>query len=745
VSPSTARGSLPAADVEALVRGAHPDPFAVLGPHVSRENGATALAIRAFLPRATAVEVRPHEPGVAPRAMQRLHADGLFEATFPERAAPFRYRLAVTEAPGRVREVEDPYRFPSTLSDFDRLLLGEGTHHQAYEKLGAHLRQVDGVAGVVFAVWAPNARRVSVVGDWNGWDGRCHPMRLHPGPGIWELFVPDVGEEVRYKFEIVGRDGELLALKADPYAFGFEREEPRTASVVVSLDGHAWGDQAWMAERARRNALDAPVSIYEVHLGSWRRVPEEGDRFLTYGELGAALGDHVADLGFTHVELLPLGEHPFYGSWGYQQIGAFAPTRRYGTAKDFMAFVDALHRRGIGVILDWVPAHFPRDPHGLVYFDGTHLYEHADPRRGEQSDWGTLAFNYGRNEVANYLIGNALYWLGRYHLDGLRVDAVASMLYLDYSKQPGQWLPNRHGGRENLEAIAFLRRFNEVVYGYHPDTMTVAEESTAWPMVSRPNYVGGLGFGFKWNMGWMHDVLDYMGQDPVHRKYHHNRLTFGLLYAWHENFVLPLSHDEVVHGKSSLLGKMPGDDWQRFANLRALYGLMWGHPGKKLLFMGGELGQRREWNHDRSLDWHLLDMGPHHRGMQHLVRDLNRVYRAEPALHQVDFEPAGFQWMDCSDAEQSVVAFVRRARDPRDHVLVVCNFTPVPRHGYRVGVPAGGYYREILNTDAHVYGGSNVGNAGGVPAEARSWTGQPWSVTLTLPPLSVLVLKPGAA
>jgi 1,4-alpha-glucan branching enzyme len=500
-----------------------------------------------------------------------------------------------------------------------------------------------------------------------------------------------------------------------------------------------------MAERTRRNALDAPIAIYEVHLGSWRRVPEEGNRFLTYRELGEALGDYVRDLGYTHVELLPVGEHPFYGSWGYQQIGAFAPTRRYGTAQDFMHFVDALHRRGVGVILDWVPAHFPRDPHGLVYFDGTHLYEHADPRRREQTDWGTLVFNYGRHEVANYLIGNALYWLERYHLDGLRVDAVASMLYLDYSKRPGEWLPNRHGGNQNLEAIDFLRRFNEVVYRYHPTAMTIAEESTSWPMVSRPTYVGGLGFGFKWNMGWMHDVLDYVRQDPVHRKYHHNRLTFGLLYAWHENFVLPLSHDEVVYGKASLHGKMAGDDWQRFAGLRALYGFMYGHPGKKLLFMGGEFGQTREWSHDTSLDWHLLGMGPYHRGLQALVRDLNRVYRAEPALHEVDFEPAGFQWMDCSDADQSVVAFVRRARDRRDLVLVVCNFTPVPRHGYRVGVPVEGFYRELLNTDAGFYGGSNLGNAGGVRAEPRPWTGQPWSVTLTLPPLSVLMLKPGQA
>jgi 1,4-alpha-glucan branching enzyme len=743
MSAASVQGALPTGDADALVQGRHPDPFAILGPHVCREGRATSLAVRAFLPGALAVEVRPEDPGLAPRAMERLHPDGVFEATFPGRATPFRYRLAVTDAPGRVREVDDPYRFPSTLSDFDRLLFGEGTHYQAYEKLGAHEATLDGVAGVVFAVWAPNARRVSVVGDFNQWDGRRHPMRRHPGAGIWELFVPGLGEGSRYKFEILGRDGALLALKADPFAFEFEVEEPRTASVVASLNGHVWDDQDWVAERARRNALDAPITIYEVHLGSWRRVPEDGNRFLTYRELGEALGDYVRDLGYTHVELLPVGEHPFYGSWGYQQIGAFAPSRRYGTAKDFMAFVDALHRRGIGVILDWVPAHFPRDPHGLAYFDGTHLYEHADPRQQDQADWGTLVFNYGRHEVANYLIGNALYWLERYHLDGLRVDAVASMLYLNYSKRPGEWLPNRHGGHENLEAIGFIRGLNEVVYRYHPAAITIAEESTSWPMVSRPTYVGGLGFGLKWNMGWMHDVLDYMRLDPIHRKYHQNGLTFGLLYAWHENFVLPLSHDEVVHGKGSLYAKMPGDDWQRFASLRVLYAFMYGHPGKKHLFMGGEFGQTREWNHDTSLDWHLLGMGPYHRGLQNLVRDLNRVYRAEAALHQVDFEPAGFEWMDCSDAEQSVVAFVRRARDPRDLVLVVCNFTPVPRHGYRVGVPIEGVYRELLNTDAGYYGGSNLGNAGGVRAERRAWGGQPWSVSLTLPPLGAVILKPG--
>jgi 1,4-alpha-glucan branching enzyme len=742
---STWHASLSTSDLEALVRGQHGDPFAVLGPHVVDAGGASAVVVRAFLPWAVDAHVVIDEPGARPVPMARLHEAGLFEAALVGRTPPLRYRLLVREAAGREQLVEDPYRFPPTLSDFDRLLLAEGTHEQAYERLGAHLRVLDGVAGVVFAVWAPNARRVSVVGDFNGWDGRRHPMRLHPGSGIWELFVPGLGEGARYKFELLGPDGALLALKADPYAFEFEAEEPRTASVVVSLAGHPWGDGAWMAERGRRNALDAPIAIYEVHLGSWRRAPEEGGRFLSYRELGEALGDYVRDLGYTHVELLPVGEHPFYGSWGYQQIGAFAPTRRYGSAREFMGFVDALHRRGVGVILDWVPAHFPRDPHGLVYFDGTHLYEHADPRQGEQAEWGTLVFNFGRNEVVNYLLGNALHWLDRYHLDGLRVDAVASMLYLDYAKRPGEWVPNRFGGRENLEAIAFLRRFNEVVYRHHPDVMTIAEESTAWPMVSRPTYVGGLGFGFKWNMGWMHDVLDYMGYDPVYRKYHHDRLTFGLLYAWHENFVLPLSHDEVVYGKGSLYGKMPGDDRQRFANLRALYGFMYGHPGKKLLFMGGEFGQVHEWTHDASLDWHLLGMGPYHRGLQALVRDLNRLYRAEPALHQVDFEPAGFEWMDCADADHSVVAFVRRARDPRDFVLVVCSFTPLPRPGYRVGVPEPGFYREILNTDGAAYGGSNVGSGGGAWAEPRPWTGQPCSLVLTLPPLGVVVLKRGSA
>jgi 1,4-alpha-glucan branching enzyme len=728
-------------EIDELVRGEHDDPFAVLGPHVVPADRGAGIAVRALCPDAETVLVRPLAPHPEPRVMDRLHPDGLFEAVFPGQYEAFPYRLEVRDQSGRVEAIEDPYRFPSTFGSLDLQLLGEGTHHRAYEKLGAHLVTLDGVPGVLFAVWAPNARRVSVVGDWNRWDGRRHPMRLHPGNGIWELFVPGLGEGPRYKFEIRSRSGRPIALKADPYAFSFETDTPRTAAVVTSLEGHAWSDGGWMAERARRSALDSPISIYEVHLGSWMRVPEEGNRSLGYRQLADRLGAYVSEMGFTHVELLPVAEHPFYGSWGYQPIGLFAPTRRYGTPADFMAFVDHLHQRGIGVILDWVPAHFPSDPHGLAYFDGTHLYEHEDPRLGTHPDWHTLVYNFGRNEVANYLIGNGLFWLERYHVDGLRVDAVASMIYLDYSRQPGEWIPNRYGGRENLEALAFLRRFNELVYAYHPGAMTIAEESTSWPMVSRPTYVGGLGFGFKWNMGWMHDLLYYMNREPVHRKYHHNQLTFGLLYAWHENFILPLSHDEVVYGKGSLYQKMPGDDWQKFANLRCFYGFMYGHPGKKLLFMGAEFGQTREWYHEQSLDWHLLTAGPYHAGLQALVRDLNHLYRTEPALHQVDFDPAGFQWIDCTDSDQSVVSFVRRARDPSDFVFVVANFTPVPRERYRVGAPIGGYYREILNTDAGVYGGSNVGNAGGVSAEPVPWQGQPHSLVLTLPPLAAIFLK----
>jgi 1,4-alpha-glucan branching enzyme len=735
--------SLPASTIAALVRGEWGDPFAVLGPHAGRSGRRSALVVRTVQPGASSVQVVPEDPAAATQAMTCLHPAGLFEAVYPERRPPFGYRLAV-EMPGAAPVLrEDPYRFPPTLSDLDLHLMGEGTHYRAYELLGAHCMSLLGVAGVRFAVWAPNAQRVSVVGDWNGWDGRVHPMRLHPGNGIWEIFIPGLELGALYKYEIRPHTGAALALKSDPYAFAFEDAEPRTASQVSELT-YAWHDEAWMQTRAERNGLEAPLSIYEVHLGSWMRVPEEGNRSLGYRELGERLGDYAAAMGYTHVELMPITEHPFYGSWGYQPIGLYAPTRRYGTPQDCMAFVDALHQRGVGVILDWVPAHFPRDPHGLAFFDGSHLYEHQDPRQREHPDWGTLIYNFGRNEVANYLIGSALFWLGTYHLDGLRLDAVASMLYLDYGRQSGDWVPNRYGGRENLEAADFLRRLNETVYRYHPDVMTIAEESTAWPQVSRPTYLGGLGFGFKWNMGWMHDMLDYFAKDPVHRRYHHTHLTFGLLYAWNENFVLPLSHDEVVYGKGSLHRKMPGDDWQKFANLRAFYAFMYGHPGKKHLFMGGEFGQVNEWNHEASLDWHLLEQGPYHRGLQRLVQDLNRLYRTEPALFQVDFGWAGFAWIDCDDFDNSAVAFLRRAKAGEDFLVFACNFTPVVRHGYRVGVPAGGWYEERLNTDAAVYGGGNVGNAGALLAEPIPAHGHPYSLPLTLPPLAAVVFRPHA-
>jgi 1,4-alpha-glucan branching enzyme len=713
-------------DIEALARGAHTDPFSVLGPHVVDGE----LVIRAVLPWAASARVVVDGAGPA-REMTRRHPDGVFEARLTDVHDRALYHIDVTDRGGRTVTVEDPYRFPPSLSDYDLYLLGEGRHHNADERLGAHRRKLEGIVGVAFAVWAPNAKRVSVVG--------VHVMRRHPGSGVWEIFLPGIEDDARYKYEILSDGG--VTLKADPYAFAFEPERPRTASVVCDLDTHRWDDADWMRERAERNGLDAPVSIYEVHLGSWRRVPEDGHRSLTYRELAEQLPDYVAEMGFTHVELLPVTEHPFYGSWGYQPLGYFAPTRRYGTPADFMALVDALHRRGIGVILDWVPAHFPRDAHGLSFFDGTHLYEHADPRLGEHPDWGTLIFNYGRNEVANFLLTNALFWLRRYHIDGLRVDAVASMLYLDYSRTPGQWLPNRYGGNENLEAIAFLKRFNETVYAEQPSTLTVAEESTSWPMVSRPTYLGGLGFGLKWNMGWMHDVLSFFSRDPVHRRFHQNQLTFGLMYAWSENFALPLSHDEVVHMKGSLHQKMPGDDWQKFANLRSLYAYMFAHPGKKLLFMGNEFGQTREWNHDASLDWHLLGEGPYHAGLQQLVRDLNYAYRSEPSLHERDFEPAGFEWIDLTDADHSTLSFLRRAQDRDDVMIAICNFTPVPRLGYRVGVPSEGYYREVINTDAREYGGSGVGNRGGVQAEPTPWHGRPASIQIDLPPLAVVYLK----
>jgi 1,4-alpha-glucan branching enzyme len=627
----------------------------------------------------------------------------------------------------------------ATLTDFDVHLWLEGTHYRAYEKLGAHLAERDGTAGTRFAVWAPNARQVSVLGDFNGWEPGVHRLRPVGSSGLWECFVPGVGPGTTYKYAIVSRYHNYWVEKADPYAFAAETR-PQTASRVWDLSGYTWGDHEWLARRRAAHAVDAPISIYEVHLGSWRRVPEEGGRWLSYRELAPLLADYVHDLGYTHVELLPVSEHPLDASWGYQTVGYYAPTSRFGTPQDFMSLVDTLHQKGIGVILDWVPAHFPRDQHGLGYFDGTHLYEHADPRRGEHQDWGTFIYNFGRHEVSSFLISNALFWLDKYHIDGLRVDAVASMLYLDYSRKPGEWSPNQYGGRENLEAIAFLRRLNEVVYGEYPDTLMTAEESTAWPMVSRPTYVGGLGFGYKWDMGWMHDTLAYMALDPIYRKYHHNRLTFRMLYAFAENYVLSLSHDEVVHSKRSLLSKMPGDDWQKFANLRLLYGYMYTQPGKKLLFMGGEIGQGREWDHDGTLDWHLLEYDPH-QGLQRWVRDLNRLYASVPALHQLDCDPAGFEWVDANDWEASVLSFLRKGKEAGEVLLVVCNFTPVPRHNYNVGAPHAGRWDEILNSDAPVYGGSGQGNFGGVEATLGGAHGRPCTLIITAPPLGVVVFK----
>jgi 1,4-alpha-glucan branching enzyme len=657
-------------------------------------------------------------------------------ATIADRQEPFRYRLRVSSG-GIQHEFDDVYRFPPVLGELDIHLLVEGNHLASYQKLGAHLFVNEGVEGVAFALWAPNARRVSVVGDFNAWDGRRMPMRRREASGFWELFVPGLRSGHLYKYEILGADNQLLPLKADPQAAQSERP-PGTASVIAHPSRHVWHDGTWMAERWQRNDREAPIAIYEVHLGSWRRNLADQGRYLTYRELADQLVPYVRDMGFTHIEAMPLAEYPFDGSWGYQPISLFAPTSRYGTPDDFRAFVEACHNAGLGLLLDWVPGHFPNDAHGLGRFDGTALYEHADPRQGFHPDWGTFIYNYGRREVANFLLSSVLYWLREFHIDGIRVDAVASMLYLDYSRRAGEWIANRFGGRENLEAIGFLRRMNELIFGEASGATSVAEESTAWPMVSRPVYVGGLGFGFKWNMGWMHDSLQYMSLDPIHRKYHHNDLTFGLLYAFHENFILPLSHDEMVHGKGSLIGKMAGDRWQRFANLRAYFAYMWSHPGKKLLFMGGEFAQEREWNHDIGLDWHLL-ADPFNEGVRRLVRDLNFLYRNTPALHQLDCDPDGFQWVDVANATESIVSYLRRSRNPNDLSVVVCNFTPVPRENYRIGVPRPGRYRERINTDATEYGGSGVGNAGEVHAEPHPSHGYHYSLCLRLPPLGALI------
>jgi len=732
--------------IDSIVAGRNADPFSVLGPHRTGEG----WAIRFFLPWADQASVAlrgvtVNQLTVPPPVLMeaaKLRPEGFFEAIFPTQQAnppaPSSYKLLGRNHQGETFELYDTYAFPYLLTEFDLHLMGEGRHYDTYTKLGAHPVTVEGVPGVHFAVWAPSARRVSVVGDFNRWDGRVHAMRARGSSGIWELFIPELTEGAVYKYEILGPHGNLLPLKADPYAFRSELR-PNTGSIVDSLDHHTWKDSSWLARRAATNWHESPVSIYEVHLGSWRRVPDQGDRWLNYRELADQLIPYVKDLGYSHIELLPIMEHPFDGSWGYQTLGYFAATSRYGCPAEFMEFVDRCHQAGLGVILDWTPAHFPRDAWGLAQFDGTHLYEHSDPRQGAHPDWGTLVYNYGRNEVQNYLISNALFWLDKYHIDGLRVDAVASMLYLDYSRQPGQWIPNQYGGRENLHAIAFLKRLNEVAHGRFPGVLTIAEESTSWPAVSRPTYLGGLGFSFKWNMGWMNDTLKYFSANPVHRKYEHNKLTFSLLYAFTENFLLPFSHDEVVHGKNSLLHKMPGDMWQQFANLRLLYAYQYGHPGKKLLFMGQEIAQRREWSEDRSLDWHLLEHSSH-QGVQRLIADLNKVYAARPSLHQVDFDWPGFEWIEANDADNSVFSFLRRAKNSSETLVVVLNATPVVREDYVIGVPQGGFYREILNTDSAQYGGSNVGNLGGIQALALPHLGRPFSLSLTLPPLAALFL-----
>ena len=719
--------------MNALLGAYHGDPFAVLGMHAAEGR----LVVRAIRPDARAMTVVRLEDGRKFPA-KRLHEHGFFEVILPSDIEQrFAYELEATAHNGNQWKFRDPYSFGQILGPMDLHLFAEGNHYEIYKKMGAHPVEIGGVSGCSFAVWAPNAQRVSVIADFNGWDGRYHPMRKLLGSGVWEIFVPDAREGAHYKFEIKGSHGGLL-LKSDPYAF-YGQHGRETASMVFDLNRYKWADEEWLEKRAKTEWHKRPVAIYEVHPGSWARHFEQGNRYLSYIELADALIDYVVDMGYTHIELMGIAEHPFDGSWGYQVTGYYAPTSRYGNPDEFRHFVDRCHQRSIGVLIDWVPGHFPKDAHGLAEFDGTDLYEHEDPRKGEHMDWGTLIFNYGRNEVRNFLIGNALFWLDEYHVDGLRVDAVASMLYLDYSREPGQWVPNQFGGRENLEAIYFMKRCNEVCYERFPGIMTVAEESTAWPGVSRPTYLGGLGFGFKWNMGWMNDFIKYMSKEPVHRRFHQGDITFSLIYAFHEHFMLVLSHDEVVHGKGSMIGKMPGDWWQKFANLRLFYAWMYAHPGKKLLFMGGEFGQSSEWSHERGLDWWLLDF-PEHAGVRRLIQHVNWLYKNEPALWELDDSYEGFEWIDFHDADNSVVAFMRKARTGAPLVFIV-NATPVVRENYRAGVPGEGFYQEILNTDAADYGGSNVGNYGGVHAEPIPWQGQSHSIVLRLPPLAVSGFK----
>jgi 1,4-alpha-glucan branching enzyme len=725
-----------AAEMEAIIGGYHGDAFGVLGPHpINRDQDTDQpepeeWTIRAFLPQARSARVLFDGETIP---MRKCNPNGFYGVDL--QSEPGAYRFEIEGWHGGTSVIEDPYRFPPIISEFDLYLHGEGTLYEGWNTWGAHLATIEGVDGVRFAVWAPNAENVSITGDFNEWDARRHPMR-HRNSGVWEIFLPGAKEGDSYKYFVRSRFFGHRQLKADPWGFRSE-VPPKSASIVCDLDSYAWRDAEWMDTRAAHQWLKEPVSIYELHLESWMRKPS--GESLSYRELAVKLVEYVKRMGYTHIELLPIQEFPFSGSWGYQVTGYFAPTSRFGTPRDFMYFVDSCHNAGIGVIMDWVPAHFPKDAHGLAWFDGTALYEHADPRQGEHLDWGTLVFNFGRNEVREFLIASALFWLKKYHIDGLRVDAVASMLYLDYSRKEGEWIPNRYGGRENLEAIDFLRRFNELTHEV-PGAITIAEESTAFPAVSRPVYANGLGFTMKWNMGWMHDMLHYFSEDPVHRKYYHSDITFSMLYAFTENFVLPISHDEVVYGKRSLLSKMPGDEWQRFANVRAFLAYMYGHPGKKLLFMGTDVGDYQEWDNDGSVPWEVLQY-PMHAGLQSLVRELNRLYRAQPALYQVDFDYTGFEWIDIADVEKSVISFLRRAEDPAECVVFVCNFTPVPRDKYMVGVPAAGHYLEILNTDAAIFGGSNVGNPMGATSVSERSHGRPYSISITLPPLAVVAFK----
>ena len=744
---NTLRSQVDVNAIGPIIHGYHENPFDLLGPHPIEEDGRQALAVRAYLPESKQVWLVDSRHGVS-QPMRRIHPAGLFEAICPAdtrgNQPECAYQFRSENESGELRTMHDPYAFQPLLTDYDLHLLGEGRHWQSYQKLGAHPREANGVQGVNFAVWAPNAESVAIVGDFNGWDRRTHAMRKHIPGGVWELFVPGMGPGTLYKYSLKLPGGHTLE-KCDPYGFAAE-VPPRTANIIADLEQYQWGDSDWLQSRQllasqQAGGLNRPISAYEVHLGSWQTAESGNSPWLNYRELAHRLVTYCLEMGYTHLELMPVSEHPFTGSWGYQTVGYYAATSRYGSPEDFMYFVDHCHQHGIGVIIDWVPAHFPKDAHGLGQFDGTALYEHADPRQGEHPDWGTKIFNYGRDEVRNFLVSNALFWLDKYHIDGLRVDAVASMLYLDYSRKEGDWVPNQYGGRENLQAISFVKEFNEQVHLQYPGVLTIAEESTAWGGVSRPTYVGGLGFSLKWNMGWMNDTLRYMKHEPIHRQYHHDELTFSLIYAFTENFALPFSHDEVVHGKGSLLDQMPGDLWQKFANLRLLYGYMWTHPGKKLLFMGNDIAQWNEWNCDGQLQWDLLQWDTH-QGVKKLVADLNHIYRREPAMHQLDFDAAGFEWIDCHNHSDSILAYLRRALDPEDCLVVVCNFTPVPREGYRLGVPAGGWYDEVLNTDSSYYGGSNVGNASGLQAEQRESHGRPYSLQMTLPPLATMVFKP---